>query len=384
MPTENSLFFFREQINNIDKKIVKLLAERKYLVLKIAESKIQNKKEIRDLEREKNMLNKLTILAKKNDLKPKYIIQLFQLIIKESVLTQQKILKQFINKNPIHASFSFLGPQGSYSYIAAHKYANHIFQKYNIKACSTFEEVILSVENNQSDYAILPIENTCSGAINEVFNFLKYTSLFIVGEINILINHCLLGHKNVEIDKIQNIYSHPQPFKQCSNFLKKFPKWKIKYTKSTADAMKKVSEDNKDNNAVLGSEIGGKIYGLKILSRNLANEEKNITRFIILHQKTIEIDKEKSNKTTLLFTIEKQSKDLSNLLFTLQKKKIIMKQLTSQISDQNSWEQIFYIDLQLNLSSQTINEILEKIKKFTTFIKILGRYPHDNKIITMP
>ncbi|QCI25594.1 chorismate mutase [Buchnera aphidicola (Sitobion avenae)] len=385
MPTKNSLLIFRNEINNIDKKIVKLLAERKNLVLKIAQSKIENNQAIRDIEREKKILQKLIFLGKKNNLTPEYITQLFQLIIEESVSTQKKLLEKFCNDHKlISTNFSFLGPKGSYSHIAACEYADRNFQTCIKNECSTFEEVILSVENNQSDYAVLPIENTCSGSINEVFNLLKNTNLFIVGEINIFINHCLLAIENVELHKIQKVYSHPQPFQQCSNFIKQFPEWKIKYTKSTADAMKKITQYNKITNAVLGSEIGSKIYGLKILRKNLSNKEKNITRFVILHKNSIKISEQIPTKTTLIFSTGQESGALAKVLLILQEKKLIMKKLSSQTIYKNPSEEMFYIDIEVNLSSPLMQDTLKEIKNNTKFIKILGCYPSENIVPITP
>ncbi|WAI18457.1 MAG: chorismate mutase [Buchnera aphidicola (Acyrthosiphon caraganae)] len=379
MPTKNSLLLFREEINNIDKKIVKLLADRKNLVLKIAQSKIENNQAIRDIEREKKMLEKLIILGKKNHLTSEYITRLFQLIIEESVLTQKKILQKFCDNHKLTpSSFSFLGPKGSYSHIAAYEYADRNFQKCITNECSTFEEVILSVENNQSDYAVLPIENTCSGSINEVLNLLKNTNLYIVGEINIFINHCLLAIKKIALHKIKTVYSHPQPFQQCSNFIKQFPEWTIKYTKSTADAMKKITKYNETTNAVLGSEIGSKIYGLNILTKNLANKEKNITRFIVLHRESKKISEKIPTKTTLMFSTGQESGALAAVLLILQEKKLIMKKITSQTVYKNPWEEMFYIDIQVNLSSLLMQDALKKINKITKFMKILGCYPSEN------
>ncbi|QIQ41976.1 MAG: chorismate mutase [Buchnera aphidicola (Microlophium carnosum)] len=385
MPAQNYLLIFRNKINDIDTKIVKLLAERKKLVLKIAQSKIENNQAIRDLERETKMLQQLTCLGKENHLTTEYITRLFQLIIEESVSTQNELLQKFCDNHKLTpTNFSFLGPKGSYSHIAACEYAERNFQKCITNECSTFEEVILSVENNESDYAVLPIENTCSGSINDVFNLLKNTNLFIVGEINISINHCLLTLKKIELHKIKTVYSHPQPFQQCSNFIKQFPKWKIKYTKSTADAMKKITKYNEITNAVLGSEIGSKIYGLTVLTKNLANKEKNITRFILLNRNPVKISQKIPTKTTLIFSTGQESGALTKVLLILQEKKLIMKKLTSQTVDKNPWEEMFYIDIQVNLSSVLMQDALKKIKKITKFIKILGCYPSENIVPIVP
>ncbi|QCI22247.1 chorismate mutase [Buchnera aphidicola] len=379
MPTNTSLLIFRNKINNIDEQIVKLLGERKKLVLKIAECKIENKKEIRDTEREKKMLQKLIFLGKENHLKEKYITQLFHIIIEESVSIQKKIINKFSDHQKLNiSSFSFLGPKGSYSHIAACEYAHQNFQTCVIKECSTFEDVIISVEKNQSNYAVLPIENTCSGYINEVFHLLKKTNLFIVGEIYILINHCLLGIKKISLNTIKTIYSHPQPFQQCSKFIKQFPKWKIRYTKSTADAMKKVTQYNDITKVALGSEIGSTIYGLNILSKNLANKQKNITRFILLQKNPVEVSIKILSKTTLIFSTGKESGAFTKVLLILQENKIIIEKITSHTMYKNPWEEIFYIDIQANLSSHIIQSVIKKMGKITKFIKILGCYPCAN------
>lgn len=180
---------------------------------------------------------------------------------------------------------AFLGPKGSFSNLAANKYSQNCIEKIIQISCLSFYESIKYVESNIADYAILPIENNNSGIINDVYNILKKTSLFIIDEVTIPINHCILIAKNTNLQKIETIYSHPEPFKQCSNFIKLFPHWKKKYTNSTAIAMKKIININSSTVAALGSKEGGRIYKLKVLKRDIANIPNNTTRFIILSKK---------------------------------------------------------------------------------------------------
>lgn len=379
MCSNNTLLTLRNEINNIDQKIVTLLAERKMLALKIAQSKIKNNQEIRDVEREKKLLKELNMISQKNNLSSNYITKLFRLIIEESVQNQRDFLNNFCKKNNITlSSFSFLGPKGSYSHIAACEYANRSFKTCIIKECSTFKEVVLSVEKNETDYAVLPIENRCSGFINEVIALLEKTNLFIVGEIYISVRHCLLTVNNTKLHQIKQIYSHPQPFQQCSNFIKKFPEWKIKYTKSTADAMKIVAQYNDITNAALGSEIGSKIYGLKILSRNLSNKEKNITRFILLNRKFIKISSKIKIKTTVIFIVKKKSEELSQILIILKESQLIISKITSQNTHKNLSSDTFYVDIQENYLSQLMQDTLQKIRQITNFVKVLGCYPTED------
>lgn len=378
MLSKNDLLNFRHKINNIDKKIVILLEKRKKLVLDIAKSKIQNNQPIRDINREKNLLSNLANLGRKKNLNTNYIKRLFTLIIEESVLTQKTLLEEFKNqKNENKTVISFLGSEGSYSHLAASKYGKHNIKKIIRRKCSNFEEVIQSVKNNESHYAILPIENSCSGPINEIFNILKNINLFIVGEIYVDINHCLLAIEKIELNTIKKIYSHSQPFKQCSNFINQFPNWKIEYTNSTTDAMKKIIQGNEKTNAVLGSEIGSKIYKLKILCKNISNIKNNITRFICLSKKPFKINSDQQLKTTIIFILKKETEEISKIIFSLKQKKIIVKILT--FYDINKKEKIFYLDIEKKISCNTIQEIFNKIQRISKFIKILGCYPSENK-----
>ncbi|ALD15330.1 prephenate dehydratase [Buchnera aphidicola (Aphis glycines)] len=378
MLSQNDLLNFRHKINNIDKKIVMLLAKRKKLILDIAQSKIQNNQPIRDINREKNLLSNLTDLGRKKNLNTNYIQRLFTLIIEESVLTQKKLLEKFRTQRDTNKTIiSFLGDEGSYSYIALSRYKKHNIKNIIRRKCSNFEEVVQSVENNESNYAILPIENTCSGPINEIFNILKNINLFIVGEIYVDINHCLLAIEKVELNTIQKVYSHSQPFKQCSNFINQFPHWKIEHTHSTTDAMKKIIQKNEKTNAVLGSEISSKIYKLKILCQNISNIKNNITRFVCLSKKPYKIDLDKQVKTTIIFSLKKEKQELSKILSTLEPKNIMVKMLN--FYNDNTKDQMFYLDIEKKISSNTMQNIFKKIQKISKFIKILGCYPSANK-----
>ncbi|WP_422667306.1 chorismate mutase [Buchnera aphidicola] len=373
-----SLSHLRDKINNIDEKIIQLLFKRKELILSVSETKIKNHQDVRDIDREKKMLKNLITLGKKYHFSQEYIIQIFQLIIKESVLTQYKSLQKLYNhdKNNI-LKVGFLGPNGSYSHIAVRKYTDINYKKIIEKSFLTFQEIVNSVEKNEIDCAFLPIENSSSGAIDEVLYILEKTNLSIIGEINIHINHCLLAIDNAQFKNITTVYSHPQPLKQCSKFLSQFKHWKIKYTKSTADAIKKVIHYNSITNAALGSEIGGKIYKLSTLATQLTNQEKNITRFVLLTKHKIQISPHIPSKTTLIFSIKNNSEDLIKISSILQQENIIMRIISIQKNINNLKEELVYIDILLNISLLSMQKILNKIKKNSNFVKILGCYPNE-------
>lgn len=383
--TDNPLLVLRERISALDLKLLALLAERRELAVDVAKAKQLHHRPIRDKERERNLLDALITAAKPYDLDGFYITRLFQLIIEDSVLTQQALLQHQLNQTAQHsARIAFLGPKGSYSHLAARQYAARHFEQLIECGCQKFQDIFTQVETGQADYAVLPIENTSSGSINDVYDLLQHTSLSIVGEITNPIDHCVLVATETDLSQIKTVYSHPQPFQQCSQFINRFPHWKIEYCESTAAAMEKVAQLNSPHAAALGSEAGGALYNLQVLEHNLANQQQNITRFIILARKAIDVSDQLPAKTTLIMATGQQSGALVEALLVLRDHGIIMTKLESRPINGNPWEEMFYIDVQANLRSESMQKALADLTPITRSLKVLGCYPSENVVTVNP
>ncbi|EKN6263201.1 bifunctional chorismate mutase/prephenate dehydratase [Yersinia enterocolitica] len=383
--TDNPLLVLRERISALDLKLLALLAERRELAVDVAKAKQLHHRPIRDKERERDLLDALIIAAKPYDLDGFYITRLFQLIIEDSVLTQQALLQHQLNQTAQHsARIAFLGPKGSYSHLAARQYAARHFEQLIECGCQKFQDIFTQVETGQADYAVLPIENTSSGSINDVYDLLQHTSLSIVGEITNPIDHCVLVATETDLSQIKTVYSHPQPFQQCSQFINRFPHWKIEYCESTAAAMEKVAQLNSPEAAALGSEAGGALYNLQVLEHNLANQQQNITRFIILARKAIDVSDQIPAKTTLIMATGQQSGALVEALLVLRDHGIIMTKLESRPINGNPWEEMFYIDVQANLRSESMQKALADLTPITRSLKVLGCYPSENVVPVNP
>ncbi|EMF0766100.1 bifunctional chorismate mutase/prephenate dehydratase, partial [Klebsiella variicola] len=314
-----------------------------------------------------------------------YITRLFQLIIEDSVLTQQTLLQQHLNKiNPHSARVAFLGPKGSYSHLAARQYAARHFEQFIESGCAKFADIFNQVETGQADYAVVPIENTSSGGINDVYDLLQHTSLSIVGELTIPIDHCVLVSTSTDADKIQTVYSHPQPFQQCSQYLSRYPHWKIEYTESTSAAMEKVAQANSPAVAALGSEAGGALYSLQVLEHCQANQTQNITRFLVLARKAVNVSDQVPAKTTLLMATGQQAGALVEALLVLRNHNLIMTKLESRPIHGNPWEEMFYLDIQANLDSLPMRKALKELAEITRSMKVLGCYPSENVVPVDP
>ena len=279
---------------------------------------------------------------------------------------------------------AFLGPKGSYSHLAARQYAARHFEQFIESGCAKFADIFNQVETGQADYAVVPIENTSSGGINDVYDLLQHTSLSIVGELRIPIDHCVLVSASTDPQHIQTVYSHPQPFQQCSQYLSRYPHWKIEYTESTSAAMEKVAQANSPGVAALGSEAGGALYGLQVLEHCQANQTQNITRFLVLARKAVNVSEQVPAKTTLLMATGQQAGALVEALLVLRNHNLIMTKLESRPIHGNPWEEMFYLDIQANLESMPMRKALKELAEITRSMKVLGCYPGENVVPVDP
>ena len=230
----------------------------------------------------------------------------------------------------------------------------------------------------------MPIENTSSGGINDVYDLLQHTSLSIVGELTLPIDHCVLVSSSTDADKLEPVHSHPQPFQQCSQYLSRYPHWKIEDTESTSAAMEKVAQAKSPTVAALGSEAGGALYGLQVLEHCQANQTQNITRFLVLARKAVNVSDQVPAKTTLLIATGQQAGALVEALLVLRNHNLIMSKLESRPIHGNPWEEMFYLDIQANLESLPLRKALKELAEITRSMKVLGCYPSENVVPVDP
>lgn len=283
--------------------------------------------------------------------------------MKTPFLPSRRYCSSILIRLTLPARIAFLGPKGSYSHLAARQYAARHFEQFIESGCAKFADIFEQVETGQADYAVVPIENTSSGGINDVYDLLQHTSLSIVGELTLPIDHCVLVSSSTDADKIETVYSHPQPFQQCSQYLSRYPHWKIEYTESTSAAMEKVAQAKSPTVAALGSEAGGALYGLQVLEHCRANQTQNITRFTVLARKAVNVSDQVPAKTTLLIATGQQAGALVEALLVLRNHNLIMSKLESRPIHGNPWEEMFYLDIQANTESLPLRKALKSWPK---------------------
>lgn len=367
----------RTHISSLDKELLTLLAKRKGLSLEVARSKLKNPRPIRDQEREQALLVELINLGRPLGLDAHYVTQIYHTIIEDSVRSQQALLQDLLNpQDEVPAiSVAFLGLRGSYSNMAARKYLSRFQANLVEHNCDSFQQIFDTVESGQAQYGILPIENTSSGAINDVFDLMQHTSLSIVGELTQPIEHCLLVAVDTDVSKLKTLYTHPQVYQQCSQYLKTLPEVTVEFCAASSNAMELVAKAQRDDIGAMGSADGGELHGLKPLVTGLANQKQNMTRFIVVARKPVEVAEQIPAKTSFIMSTGQQSGALVETLLVLRNHDIPMTKLESRPIIGNPWEEMFYVDVAANVNSAQMQAALAELKDIVRFIKILGCYP---------
>ncbi|MHA1238090.1 MAG: prephenate dehydratase [Candidatus Odinarchaeia archaeon] len=264
---------------------------------------------------------------------------------------------------------SFQGEKGAFSELAALKYFG---ENITVLPKRTFMDVFESLVNEESDYGILPVENSYAGSIYEVFDLLLKYDVKIVGEVILRIHHCLIAHPETKLNDIRVVYAHPQAILQCDEFLKKL-NCKIEAAYDTAGSVKMLKEQNIKNAAAIAGKLAAEIYGMKILRENIESNPNNYTRFFILSRSLVKLSN--GEKTTIVFSTENIPGALYRCLKPFAERNINLTKLESRPSKVKPWEYIFYLDFEGDINDPNISKVLYELKKYTTFLKVLGCYP---------
>ena len=270
---------------------------------------------------------------------------------------------------PNDLKIGYQGVKGSFSEEAMISFFGENNKSLNYEK---FEDVFISLKNDEIDYGILPFENSCTGAITSVYDLISKYGFYIVGEECIKINQNLVGVKDATVDDIKEVYSHPQGFEQSKNFLRNHEDFKLIYFYNTAISAKHVSKLNDKSKAAIASSRAAKIYNLDILAKNIHDNNNNHTKFVII-SKNLESSKE-SNKITVSFSLENRAGSLYNLLGHFVKNNLNMIKIESRPSNGELWEYVLYVDLEGNINDEKVKNAINLIKEETRYFKLLGCY----------
>ncbi len=375
----------RGEITRVDEQILNLLSERRRLSHAVAATKDVNTAVIRDPSREEDLLVSLVQNGRQKGLDSHFVTRVFHEIIDDSVRIQQEYFQRAIHQGDTPAlRVAIQGIEGSYSSNVTKKYLSRRNEGHILVECQRHDEVIEAVEQGRADLGILPIENTNTGAYGEVYDLLLQTNLHIVGEEKIEIRYCLLSPQVQPIANIRKIYCHAQAAAQCSQFLAKLPDVVIENYPDSAVSVRRLKEEGISEYAAIASEEAANLYGLNILSTQIANTSRIYTRYIVVSRKATEVDQRIPCKTSIVMATHHKAGALLESLQVFRDHEINLAKLESRPIEGNPWEELFYVDFDGNLADPSIREAMNKLATVTRFLKVLGCYPAGELSRTQP
>ena len=264
---------------------------------------------------------------------------------------------------------AFQGEPGAYSESAVFQVFGENTQ---VKPCKDFKDVFENVCSAETNFGVVPVENSLEGSINQNYDlFLRY-DLKVFGEVIVKIEHCLITNPGTALSDIKFVYSHPQALAQCRSFLEDFGRELIP-SYDTAGSVKLIKEKGLKNAAAIASERAANIYSMHIVAKDIADNPENYTRFFILS--TEDSPATGNDKTSIIFSAKHEPGSLYHAIGEFAKRNINLTKIESRPTKKTAWEYNFYLDFEGHRTEPIRAEALKALEKYSIFIKILGSYP---------
>lgn len=353
-----SLDEVRRGIDEVDRRIVELIARRLSLAEKAGEAKRSLGLDVTDLQREWEVLSKVKAEASKLGLKPEYVEKIYLTIISVCRAVQKPV------------KVAFLGPRGSFSEEAARRF-------FPVEGVADFvgypsiRDIFRSVEEGEADYAVVPVENSTEGSVGETLDLLFESKLRVCGELEHRIRLNLIAKPGSKISDVKLLVSHPHALSQCREFIGRVLKGvEVREVESTSRAVKIAVEE--DGVAALGSELAAELYGGEIIARGVEDYRNNYTRFFLLGWK--DSAKTPGCKTSIVFSTPHIPGALYRALSVFADKGINLTKIESRPVKGRPWEYLFYVDFEGHREDEVCSQALRELEKKALFVKILGSY----------
>lgn len=377
----------RRQLDSIDGALVESLAQREKLIAAIASAKLDDSGSLRDLKREEDLLGRVVEQARASGIDGYFVTRLFREIMDHSLRVQQERL--LARGNPQRDArrvvlVGFQGTEGSYSHLASSKHFGSFPGDVVLKGFDSFRDMLEAVHDGAADYAMLPIENTTAGSINESYDLLARMNLHLVGEEVQRVDHCLLALEPVPLTHIRRVYSQLPALTQCSEFLRSLSHVHVESYADTAMAAAKVRDDQDLSQAAIASEEAGRIFGLHVIKRDIADSRENYTRFVAVARAPVAVEPRIACKTSLIFATRHEEGALLNCLNVFHAHGLNLTKLESRPRLNTPWEYLFYVDFEGNQADEAVAAALRELAPRTGFLRVLGSYPARTTRETLP
>jgi len=355
-----SLDELRNQIDKLDHQLVKLLNERARVVIEIGKLKNKTGGQVYAPDREKKVFARIAE-ANEGPLPDKCLVAIWRELMSGS----------FVLERPLR--IGYLGPGGSFSHTAAMlKFGQSVEYEPLADIRSIFDEV----SRGHCDLGIVPIENTTGGGVIETLDALVDSDVKICSEVLMAIHHSLLA--NCRSEEIEKIYSKPEIFAQCRNWLSAtFKEAQTVPVASSAKAAQMAAAES--GAAAIGSVVAAELYGLKVVCENIEDIANNVTRFLVIGREDAKPTGE--DKTAILFSTAHKAGALANVLDVFKQYNINLTNIESRPSKKREWEYYFFMDFIGHRTEEQVRKGLEDAGKHCLQLSILGSFPRATKLL---
>ena len=255
----------------------------------------------------------------------------------------------------------------------AHKAALQFFGSgINIDSASSFRNVFKEVKEGNSDFGVIPLENSLTGSIHENYDLLLEYDVRIVGEITLRIVHALIGPPETKFEDIKRVISHPQALEQCRDFLENQQGWELVAARDTATAVRRVKEEGNPGDVAIAAREAADLFELHILKEAIETNARNYTRFVVIAAHAQ--DNGPKKKSSLVYATSNKPGALFDTLKIFAENGLNLVKLESRPIHGKPWEYMFYIDLEADVESDELQAVMDQLSEHTEFLKILGCY----------
>jgi len=263
---------------------------------------------------------------------------------------------------------AFQGERGAYSEEAAVA----LFEGAEVVPCATLRQVFDAVAGGRTDAGVVPVENSQAGSINETYDLLLAHDLYITGELDLRVRHCLLALPGQALAAVRRVYSHPQALAQCEEFLRARGLEAIA-TYDTAGSAKMVAEQRLRGAGAIAGRQAARLYGLEVLADGIETSAHNYTKFLSLARAPA--PRAAASKTSIVFTTQNVPGALYRALGAFASRAINLTKLESRPRREVPWEYVFYVDFEGHEQDEAAEAALRDLRAVCTFVRVLGSYP---------
>lgn len=366
----------REQINAIDEQMIALLHQRQTLADDVARIKRANNIALVDPRRELEVVEKVAAMVPAEE---RADAMIFQRMVMGLSKSRQRLrlygtAEEYSFPTPRQPKaetplVAFQGVRGAW----AEKAAMQLFADASLTNLETWEDVFSAVSDGDADYGVLPIENSQTGGIGEVYDLLRKYGCYIVGQTWVKIDHCLMAAPGTKLSDVREVFSHPEGFKQCRKFLRG-KSWDLTGCRNTAVAAERVATEGSPRYAAIGSERAAELNGLSVIARDIVSDPSNRTRFILVAAQP-EYD-DTCDTVSVIFRTAHRSGALCDVLFPLLSEGINMTRLESRPTSEKG-KYCFFCDLECHITETRVQDAFRQIGACCGYLEILGCYRQD-------